>query len=193
MINYVWLLMIVCSVVCGIFNGTLNLMTSAILDGIQNAIEFVMKMMATMCFWSGIMSIAEDSGLNKIVGKVLSPVLKLIFPRTYKDKEAFGYLTMNVSANLLGLGNAATPIGLKAIAEMNKSNSNKGTATNEMILLIVMNTASITILPTTVAMLRSQAGSKNPMEILPAVIITSFLALTIALTACRVCESFKKK
>lgn len=193
MINLVWVGLILCSIVCGLVNGKIDLMTTAVLDGIQNAIEFVIKMLANMCFWGGLMSITEASGLNKIIGKMLSPVLRLIFPNTYKDKEAFGYLTMNVSANLLGLGNAATPIGLKAIAEMNKGNSQKGVATNEMVRLIVMNTASITLLPTTAAMLRSQAGSKNPMIILPAVLVTSFLALTIALIACRVCENFGKR
>lgn len=181
MLNWVWAGMILVSVLCSFFTKNGEALTQATLTGAKDGVEFVLKMLGTMCLWNGLLFILERSGLSQKISRLLSPVLKLLFPGLERDSKAFQFITLNVSADLLGLGNAATPIGLKAMEELSRRSPLGNTASNEMITLVVLNTASITLLPTTVAMLRSQAGSQAPMDILSAVLITSFTALTIAL------------
>lgn len=181
MLNFVWAGMIIASVICAFFTHSGAAVTEATLTGAKNGVEFVLKILGTMCLWNGMLHILERSGLSEKISRVLAPILKLLFPGLDPDSKAFQFITLNVSADLLGLGNAATPIGLKAMNELAAESPLMNTATNHMITLVVMNTASITILPTTVAMLRSQAGSKAPMDILPPVLVVSFLALVIAL------------
>lgn len=181
MLNWVWAGMILFSVICSFFTKTGADLTEATLTGAKDGVEFVLKMLGTMCLWNGVMRIMERSGLSEKISRLLSPVLRFLFPSLEPDSKAFQFITLNVSTDLLGLGNAATPLGIKAMEELSKRSPLQRTASNEMITLVVLNTASITLLPTTVSMLRSQAGSKAPMNILPAVLITSFIALAIAL------------
>lgn len=188
MLNWVWAGMILISIVCSFFTHNGAAVTEATLTGTQNGVELVLKMLGTMCFWNGMMKILERSGLSERLSRLLAPVLRLLFPKLDPQSKAFQFITLNVSADLLGLGNAATPFGLKAMQELQKKSPLLHTATDDMVTLVVLNTASITLLPTTVAMLRSQAGSKASMDILPAVLITSFLALTIALIVTKLCN-----
>lgn len=182
MLNYIWGVMIVISVIFSVFTGNSDNLSTAVLSGAQDSITLVLTMCATICFWSGIMQIAEKSGLDRMIAFLLSPVLKVLFPALEKESEAYKFIGLNVSANLLGLGNAATPFGLEAMKQLQKLNDNKKTATNEMVVFVVLNTASIQLIPTTVAALRQKFGAVNAFDILPCVWITSVLALIFGLT-----------
>ena len=132
-------------------------------------------------FWSGIMKVAEKSGLTGKLVKLLSPILRKIFPDVDESSNAFQAMALNISANLIGIGNAATPFGLKAMAELQKNNLRKDTATDSMVIFVVMNTASMQLIPATIGFLRDSYGSKEPFSIIPCVIICSFCALCVAL------------
>lgn len=182
MLNYIWGVMIVISVIFSVFTGNSDNLSTAVLSGAQDSITLVLTMCATICFWSGIMQIAEKSGLDRMIAFLLSPVLKVLFPALEKESEEYKFIGLNMSANLLGLGNAATPFGLEAMKQLQKLNDNKKTATNEMVVFVVLNTASIQLIPTTVAALRQKFGAVNAFDILPCVWITSVLALIFGLT-----------
>ena len=138
-------------------------------------------MIPIMCLWLGIMSIAKKSGLLDKLAKLLTPILKFLFPEIPKDNPCFSYISINIIMNMLGVGNAATPFGLKAMQEMQELNKNKNTASRSMITFIVMNTAAVTIIPTTIISLRVLNKSINPMSIVPYIIITSTLSCIIGL------------
>ena len=181
MINYLWGIMIIISIVCGILTGNTQQLSSGVMNGAEKAAKLLITLFGVMVFWSGIMKVAEKSGLTKQLVKVLSPPLKKLFPDIDSNSVAFQSICMNISANLIGVGNAATPFGLKAMSEMQKHNLKKDTATDSMVVFVVMNTASLQLIPATLGYLRQSYGSKNPFEILPCVIICSVAALTVAL------------
>ena len=139
------------------------------------------------------MEIAENAGITRAFSRILSPVLKLIFPRLKKEDYALEAVSMNITANVLGLGNAATPLGLEAMRRLQEINPDPLTASDEMVVFVVMNTAAMHIVPTTVATLRGQYGSQSPMAIMPASILTSFCALTIAVTCAKFGNRLRKK
>ena len=138
-------------------------------------------MAGIMCLWAGIMKIAEESGLTAIFAKIFSPLLRPLFPTLKKASHAFKNITMNISANLLGLGNAATPFGLKAMEDLHTLNDRKNIASNEMVIFVVMNTASLQILPTTLATLRQSYGSTAPFEVVVPIWISSICSLAVGL------------
>lgn len=191
MLNYLWGFLIILSIIVGVVTGTQQEVATGMLNGASSGVELVLKLTATMCLWNGIMKIAEKSGLNQKAAKLLAPVLRLIFPRV-KDRDTLTAISMNVSANLIGLGNAATPLGLHAMRKLQEHNPDKTQPTKDMIRFVIMNTASITIIPTTIAMLRQKQGAAEPFDIVPMVIITSFAALTLALLAATAAEKFKR-
>lgn len=181
MLNYVWSGLIIISIVCSILLGNTAELSTALIESGAAAIELIMTMAGIMCLWSGIMKIAEESGFTAIIAKIFSPLLKPLFPNLSKDSEAYRSITMNISANLLGLGNAATPFGLKAMQQLHTLNNCDDTASNEMIIFVVMNTASLQLLPTTLASLRQSYGSSDPFRIIVPVWISSACALAAAL------------
>lgn len=180
-LNYIWSALIVTSVLCSIIFGNTSQLSTALINSGASSIELLMTMAGIMCLWSGIMKIAVESGFTDLLANLFSPLLKPLFPRLNKKGNAFQYITMNISANLLGLGNAATPFGLKAMEELNTLNNNSDTASNEMIIFVVMNTASLQLLPTTLATLRQAYNSSAPFEIMVPVWISSACALFVAL------------
>lgn len=180
MMNYVFPVMIILSFVCAVVTGRMNELSASVIEGGTNAVELIMRLVSMLCLWSGIMEIADASGVTKAISKLLSPVMKLIFPRLRKENEVLEAISMNVTANILGLGNAATPLGLEAMRRLQGVNTDTTKASDEMIVFVVMNTAAMHIVPTTVATLRGQYGSVSPMSILPASFLTSFCALTVA-------------
>lgn len=182
MLNYIWSGLVIISVVCAAVFGNTNNLSTALLESGQSSIELLLKLAGIMCLWSGIMKIAEESGLTSIIAKIFSPLLKPLFKNLDKDSPAFKCITMNISANLLGLGNAATPFGLKAMEHLHTLNDRKDEASNEMVIFVVMNTASLQLLPTTLATLRQSYGSSDPFGIIVPVWISSAVALTVALT-----------
>ena len=181
MLNYVWSGLIIISIACAIGFGNTNELSSALIDSGSASIELILTMAGIMCLWSGIMKIAEESGLTAIFAKIFSPLLKPLFPTLKKDSHAFKNITMNISANLLGLGNAATPFGLKAMEDLHTLNDRKNIASNEMVIFVVMNTASLQILPTTLATLRQSYGSTAPFEVVVPIWISSICSLAVGL------------
>lgn len=182
MLNFIWSGLVISGIVCAIAFGNTNELSTALLSSGESSIELLLKMAGIICLWSGIMKIAEEGGFTSLIARLFAPLLKPLFPKLDKNSAAFKSITMNISANLLGLGNAATPFGLKAMEQLHTLNNKSDTASNEMIIFVVMNTASLQILPTTLATLRQGYGSSAPFEIIVPVWISSLCALTMALT-----------
>jgi len=181
MINYIWAALIVLSVISAIFTGRVSEITSAVYTGGDSAIQLCISMAAIMAVWGGLMRIAEKSGLTNIIGKILSPLIGLIFHKLDPKSEAAKAISMNVAANMLGLGNAATPLGIDAMKKLSELNHKSQRADNNMVTLVVLNTASVQLVPTTIAALRSKYGAENPMDIATTIIITSIISLIIGL------------
>ncbi len=173
--------MIFFSFFAAIATKNINELSSAIISSGNDAITLAIKLTGIICLWNGLIKIAEKSGLTNALCKLLSPVLKIIFPKL-KDKKAKELISMNMTANFLGLDNAATPLGLEAMKRLQELNPNKQATSNEMVKFVVINTACLHIIPTTVTLLRNQYGSNEPTEILLPALITSFCSLLCGLT-----------
>lgn len=186
MMNYVFPVMLILSFVCAAITGQMNELSASVIEGGTNAVNLLLRLVSMLCLWGGIMEIADRAGVTAAVSKLLSPVIKLIFPRLRKEKAALEAISMNITANILGLGNAATPLGLEAMRRLQQINPDTSVASDEMVIFVVMNTAAMHIIPTTVATLRGQYGSESPMSILPPSFLTSFCALAVAVTAAKV-------
>lgn len=178
----IWLGMIVLSVCAAFFTKSTAALTPAALEGARAAVTLCISLAGALCLWSGLSKVMERAGLTEKLGKLMRPLFRRLFPQTGRDEIALGNLTANVSANLLGLGSAATPTGVAAVKRM-RALSGGTEATDEMCRLIVMNTASIQLLPTTVAGVRAAAGAASPFDILPAVWLTSVCSVTAGLLA----------
>ncbi len=182
MINYIWLGMIVFSVIAAFFTSEGDALSSAIISGASDAVNLCIRLGGTMCLWGGLTEIAEESGLTAAVCRLLSPILKFVFPKMDMKSETAKSISMNVTANMLGLGNAATPLGLEAMRRLQAENPDKEKASKDMIKFVVMNSAAFHLIPTTVASLRQDYGCKTPFDIMPASWISSAAALTVGLT-----------
>lgn len=156
----------------------------------QLAVEIALGLIGIMALWLGVMKVAEDAGLIKIIARALNPITRKLFPEVPADHPAIGSMVMNISANMLGLGNAATPFGLKAMEELDKLNPNKGTATNSMVTFLAINTAGMTLIPATAIAVRAASGSSNPAVIIGTSIFGAFCAVLIGLTAAKLFERF---
>lgn len=179
--------MISAAVLYGFLNGTLAAVSAAALDGARAAVELTLAMGGVLCLWSGVLETMRRSGLSEALSRLLRPVLGRLFPSALRDTETLNALTANVSANLLGLGNAATPAGIRA-AQGLRQLSGRDDASDELCRLVVLNTASIQLLPTTVAALRASLGAAAPFDILPAVWLSSLVSVTAGLLAARAFE-----
>ncbi len=177
------------AVIFGILNGRIGDVSVAAIDSSSKAVELIIKLLGNMCLWMGIMKVAEESGLTNKISRLLSPITMLLFKGLKKDSKALNIISMNITANILGLGNAATPLGIEAMKQIQKEdNINQGEASRNMIMLVVINTASIQLLPTTIAMLRLGYGSKNPLDIYPAIIVSSIIALLSGIFMLNICS-----
>lgn len=182
--NYIFFALIAISIIVGIFNNTLNEVVNAMLSACNTAVKISFSLIGIMAFWLGIMRIAEKSGLVQILSKLLNPIAKILFKDVKKDSPVVGDITMSVAANALGLTNAATPIGLKVMKELQEDNKNKDTATDSMCMFLGMNTAGFQIIPATVIAVLVGVGAKNPSEIiLPTLIVTTISFLVAIITA----------
>ena len=188
MLNYLWSGMILVSLVVAIFMGRIENVTGAAMEGAAMAVETCLGLLGSMCLWTGLAKIAENSGLTKVFAKLLSPLTRVIFPKLKKDSTAMNAIIINMVANLLGMGNAATPLGIAAMKELDKENKHRGIASNEMCMFVVVNTASIQLIPSTVISLRQMFGSKNPSEIVVPVWICSLCAVTAGVLAAKLME-----
>lgn len=187
MLNAIWFGMILASVICAACTGNLDSLSTAVMDGAGDAVELTVFLLGSMCAWLGFLRIAEKSGLTDLLASAFSPVIDRLFPEYRDDPEIKGKMCMNLSANFLGLGNAATPLGLAAISAMAKKNRGD-TPTKGMILFVVFNTASIQLLPINMAAMRSSCGSAEPFAILPEIWITSLLSLLTCVLFCKLAE-----
>ena len=172
--------MIAVSFLFAAITGTLPALSEGILSSAGDAVQLLITISGMLCMWSGFMRIAKDCGLIEQLSRFFAPILRRLYPDVDPDSDAFRYISMNISANLLGLGNAATPLGISAMREL-KKHSPSDTATDSMVTFVLMNTASIQLIPTTVAALRKSYGAQSPFDILLCVWITSVTALSLAL------------
>ena len=190
MLNKVWAAMIAVSVLCACATGRMQQLSEAVLAGAGNAVQLTLGMMGMMCAWTGLMKIADAGGLTAILSHALGPVLRRLFPAYPPESPAAKAICMNITANLLGLGNAATPMGLAAMKEMAAQNHGSKVANNSMVMFVVLNTASLQLIPTFMGTLRAQYGSTTPFDILPAVWVVSAIALAAGLLAAKLMEGF---
>ena len=192
MMNYIWTFLIVFSLISAIYYGNMGELSSGIINSGNTAVNLCISLLGTFCLWNGIMNVAEKSGLSKAFAKFLSPVLCRIFKGIKHDDKALLPISLNISSNLLGLSNAATPLGIEAMKRLAESNKNKTVPDNNMVLFVVMNTAALRLIPTTVAALRAKHQSENPLEIILPSIITSVTALTIGILTAKIFERIFK-
>ena len=174
---WIWTGMVAVSVVYGLVNGTIGAVGAAALEGAQAAVDLCVSMAGVLCLWSGVMAVMEACGLTAGLSRLFRPVLRRLLPDACRDRETLAAVSANVSANLLGLGNAATPLGIQAARRMAAGCG--GVASDELCRLVVLNTASIQLLPTTVAGVRAALGSASPFDILPAVWLASALSVVV--------------
>ena len=182
--NYIFFLLIFVSLIAGIVNHRLNDVVNAMLTSCNTAVEIAFSLIGIMAFWLGIMRIAEKSGLVQLISKLLYPITRFLFKDIKKDSPTTGDITMSIAANALGLTNAATPIGLKIMKELQEDNPNKDEATDSMCMFLGMNTAGFQIIPATVIAILVGVGAKNPTEIiLPTLIVTTLSFIVAIITA----------
>lgn len=184
MLNFIWPIFIVVSFVYAILSGRVEETNNAVFSSTKSAVELSLTLLGTTCLWSGIMQIASSTNIVEHLSKLLKPIMKKLFPDVKKEEKAYKEITMNIIANIMGLGNAATPLGLKAMKSMQDKNKDKNKLSNSMCMFIILNTASIQIIPTTVIAIRSSLGSANPTAmIVPIWIATIFAAIAAVLSA----------
>jgi spore maturation protein A len=190
LINIIWFFIVAIGIIFGIITGRGDLISKGIIKSANSTVELTIGLVGLMCLWCGVMKIAERSGLTDKLAAMLKPFLKLIFKRAAKDEKAMGAIVMNLSANMMGLSNAATPFGIKAIEEMQRLNPKKDEATDDMALFLVLNAACIQFVPSTVLSIRAALNSQNPaFIILPAIIATATAAL-VGIISCKILQKF---
>lgn len=193
MINYIWLALIVIGGLTAILQGNAQAVTDAAIESANTAVELSLGLVGVMSLWLGLMKLAEKAGIVNAVGRLLKPVMKRLFPEVPPDHPAMGSMVMNMAANLLGLGNAATPLGIKAMKELQELNPDKDTASDSMCMFLAINTSSVTLIASTVIAYRVAAGSKNPAEIIGPTIIASIFGTLVAIIAAKLLEKFSRK
>lgn len=179
MLNYIWLSLIIVAVLLGGINGKIEDVTKAAIDAAGNSVGIAIGLIGVMTLWMGIMKIADDSGMVGSLARLIAPIMRRLFPDVPPDHPAMGSMLMNIAANMLGLNNAATPLGLKAMEDLEKLNKNPGVATNAMCTFLTINTAGVQLIPASMVSLMASAGSKDPT----AIIGTTFAATAISLVA----------
>lgn len=190
MINYIWFFLIFLGVLVGLLSGNGEAISKAIVNSSGSTVTFIIELTGIMCFWCGVMKVAEKSGFTDKLAKILKPILKLIFKDAARDEKALGAIVMNITANMMGLSNAATPFGIKAMEEMDRLNNEKGTASNDMSLFLVLNAACIQLVPSTIISIRAACNSVNPgIIILPAMISTATAAM-VGVICCKILQRY---
>lgn len=189
----VWISAIIISFVFAVCTGRVEIVTKALFDSTNTAINLCLNIAGVICMWSGFMKIAEKSGFINVISSVIRPVTKLLFPRLEKNSQASGHIAMNMAANILGMGNVATPLGIRAMEKLQEITSEKEKVSDEMLMLIVLNTASIQLFPTSVIALRISAGSENPNSIIIPTILSSVISVMFGIILVKMsCKREKK-
>jgi len=190
MINIIWFLILSLGIIVGIITGKGEIVSKAVVSSTTGAVELVMGLLGMMCLWCGIMKIAEKSGLTNNLAKLLRPILRILFRGAGRNQKAMSSITMNLTANMMGLSNAATPFGINAMEEMQKDNKEKSTASNDMALFLVLNAACIQVLPTTVISIRAAYNSQNPAIIIIPAIIATGTAAALGIIYCKILQKY---
>ena len=186
MLNILWPIFIIISIIYAIISGNIEELNNSIFEATKSAVEFSITLFGITCLWNGIMEIAINTKIIEYLCKILNPLIKVLFPNLKENNITKKNIMMNIIANILGLGNAATPLGLKAMDNLQKENTQKDTLSDNMMTLIVLNTASLQIIPTTVLVIRSSLGSKNPSIIIFPIWIATICAAIIAIIAIKI-------
>lgn len=188
MVNLIWFLLLLAGFAAAAWQGNIGLVTQAAFAGANKSVSLIISLAGVLMLWLGVLALLEKSGLLAKLGRFFAPLLHRLFPELPADSPAFSGIVLNFCANLLGLGNAATPFGLQAMQELQRLNPQPDTASNSMITLLLLNTSAVTLLPTTVIALRSSAGSVNPAEIVGLCILSSAFGLLVGLLAHAICR-----
>lgn len=191
MLNYIWFALMAIALVVAIFNGTAPAVTKGAIDSAKTAVDIALGLVGIMTLWLGIMRVAEKAGLIAMLGRLLRPVSRLLFPEIPPEHPAIGAMIMNIAANMLGLSNAATPLGIKAMEELQTLNDgDKETATNAMVTFMTLNTAGIQLIPVTIMGVLAASGSKNPTAIIVTTLVATLCGATAAVTAAKILQRF---
>ncbi|MFZ2493577.1 MAG: nucleoside recognition domain-containing protein [Thermoanaerobaculia bacterium] len=190
MLNYIWFGLMAIALVVAIFTGRADAVTKGALDSARVAVEIAIGLIGIMTLWLGIVKVAEKAGLIAMLGRLLRPFSRLLFPDIPHDHPAIGAMIMNVAANMLGLSNAATPFGIKAMEELQTLNDKKETATNSMVTFMALNTSGFQLIPATIIGVLAAAGSQNPTAIIATSIISSLAGVITAVTMSKILQRF---
>lgn len=186
MLNILWPIFIIISIIFAIFSGNIEKLNNSIFESTESAINLILTLLGSTCLWSGIMEIASNTKIIRQLSKILNKITQKIFYNIIPDGKSNNNIIMNIIANILGLGNAATPLGLKAMNELQNENTNKERLSDNMMILIVLNTASLQIIPTTIIAIRSSLGAKNPTQIIVPVWIATISAAIVGVCVAKV-------
>lgn len=190
MINIIWFFILAIGLIVALLTGQGATISQVIIKSSDSPVQLIISMIGIMCLWCGVMKIANESGLTDKLAKLLRPLLRLLFKRAGKDEKALGAIVMNLTANMMGLSNAATPFGIKAMEEMQMLNPDKDRASDDMCLFLVLNAACLQLVPSTIISVRAASGSQNPAIILiPAIIATSVSAV-VGVVVCKILQRF---
>jgi spore maturation protein A len=190
MLNYIWFGLMAIALVVALFNGTAPAVAKASVDSAKGAVEIALGLIGIMTLWLGVMRIAEKAGLIQILGRLLRPFSRLLFPEVPPDHPAIGAMIMNIAANFLGLSNAATPFGIKAMEELQTLNAEKETASNAMVTFMVLNTAGLQLIPTTIIGVLAAAGSTLPTAVIAPTLVSTFCGATAAVITAKILQRF---
>ncbi len=188
--NAVWVGLIAVAILVAAFTGHMEETTNAAMDSAGTAVELAIGLIGVMALWLGLMKIAEKAGLVQALARLLRPLLRRIFPEVPKDHPAMGSMLANIAANMLGLGNSATALGLRAMQDLQNLNKEKASASNSMATFLAINTSSVTIIPATVIAIRASANSNSPAEIIGPVIVATLVSTTVGILASRLLQRF---
>lgn len=181
MVNAIWLFMLITGIIVAALNGRIDIVTESAMKAAELAVETAFGLIGVMSLWLGLMRLAEEAGFVRALASFFGPVIRRLFPTLKEDSPALGAIIMNLSANVLGLGNAATPFGLKAMQELQKENPHPDTASTAMITFLALNTSCLTLIPATIIAVRMKAGSVSPTEIIGPTIFATGCAMTLAI------------
>ena len=187
MLNIIWPIFIIISYIFAIITGNTDKVNNAVFSYTETAVKLTITLLGTMCLWNGLMEIAANTKLINTINKILNPIINFLFPDSRNDQKIHEEISMNITANMLGLGNAATPLGLKAMKSMQEKNENKDRLTDDMATFIILNTASIQIIPTTVISIRMSLGSFEPTKIIFAVWFSTICAAIVGIAVTKLC------
>lgn len=193
MLNVLWPILILVSYIYAIITGNVESVNNAVFSYTESAVKLTITLLGTMCLWNGLMEIAVNTRFINTITKLLNPIISFLFPENKNNKKIRGEISMNIVANMMGLGNAATPLGIKAMQSMQENNVNKEKLTDDMATFIILNTASIQIIPTTVIAIRMSLGSAEPTKIIFAVWFSTICAATVGILVTKICIKISKR